>query len=342
MAKFTDIQSRKREAKEALKGIDQAEARYRVAGQEKSFDVAVVAGEIAPLEITTPLGEMITSDQGTEEFLKKVTVDVELGKEEVPTLYGSIYRTISDRNLPEYIDAPFSQSAGVFFAQWQEGEEIKFGTLNTEEGQPIKLLTYAAGFEYTEDVVEYNKIHDIQMLNQAFGEAYNARLNEVHFSPILTYTYPAQNKTAADTDANKAIALKNTLRNAVQASIVAKRPGSVLLASSQDRFKIESAMQNEVIDGNSHFGVTGIDEVVFYDGWSVTVGKKTYTFNGVTPGKCYLIQPKKGFIEYEKHGLIIDAATADLSRLIESQVVARTRRGVYADVQGNVQEITLP
>jgi len=62
----------------------------------------------------------------------------------------------------------------------------------------------------------------------------------------------------------------------------------------------------------------------------------------VAADKAYLIRPKRGFKELIKYDLMVDAAGADLSRLIENQVVGRAYRGVFAAIPENVQEITLP
>jgi len=88
--------------------------------------------------------------------------------------------------------------------------------------------------------------------------------------------------------------------------------------------------------------VSGIDTMIFYDGWSTAVGEKTYEYAGVDPGKAYLIEGQKFFRELVKHDLLVDAGNADLSRLVEELVVARARRGVVASPANAVEEITLP
>lgn len=306
----------------------------------------IINGEMETYELTKPIGEMLTSDQSAEELLKKVVLDVELGREEVPLLYKSIYRTIADRSLPKIIDATFAQRGVVIFTEWQEGEEIKFGALEAEQGPTARLTTYAAGFEYTEDMEEYNEAFSVQMLNQAFGEAYNALLNHIHLSPIFEHQYPAANTTEAVAEEHsmyqKEINTQRTIRNAIQAARQAGRNGTILLANSADQFQIEDAFKSYNVNATPFEPVSGIDEVIFYDGWSTTVGKKEYNYPGVPQGKVFLIRPKQGLIEFIKHDLITDAALGDLSRLVEAQIVARTRRGIYAAVEDNVQVINLP
>lgn len=320
---------------------------FSIAGKEFVAESEVVNGEMETIEFTKPLGEMLTSPQGAEDLLRKVVLDVDLGREQVPLLYKSIYRTIEDSTLPKLIDATFAQRGNVIFTEWQEGEEIKFGALSAEKGPATRLTAFAAGFEYTEDMVLYNEQFGMQVLNEAFGEAYNALLNDLHLGPIIKYNeYPTANQTAAITTFTGDFALERntiaTLNAALTASRKDHRAGTILLASSEDQVQIEAAFANYTVGATPFPGVTGINEVIFYDGWETTVGKKQYTYEGVPKGTAFLIRPKRGLIEFVKHGLRIDSALADLSRLIEAQVVARTRRGAYIAIDDNVQKITLP
>lgn len=96
------------------------------------------------------------------------------------------------------------------------------------------------------------------------------------------------------------------------------------------------------IGGTVYPAISQIDTLIFYDGWSIAVGDKTYEYPGVDPGKAYLIEGQKYFRELIKHDLRVDAAGADLTRLVEQQIVARARRGVVASPANAVEELTLP
>jgi len=122
----------------------------------------------------------------------------------------------------------------------------------------------------------------------------------------------------------------------------AKRPGTMLLASTANRADIEMALKGgHQIEGTVYPAISGIQSVIYYDGWEIAVGKKSYTYNGVPQDKAYLIRPKRGFKELVKQDLRVEATSGDLSRLIESQIVAYAYRGVYAAIEENVQEISL-
>ena len=108
-------------------------------------------GEMETMQFAKPFGEMITygGTNVSKELLRKVVLDVELGREEVQILYKPIYDTISDANLPEVLDAKWALRGACVFAQAFEGSEVKFGTLEAEYGPTARILTYTAGFEYT-------------------------------------------------------------------------------------------------------------------------------------------------------------------------------------------------
>jgi hypothetical protein len=85
-----------------------------------------------------------------------------------------------------------------------------------------------------------------------------------------------------------------------------------------------------------------VDTIIYYDGATVEMNTEIYVYAGVTAGKCYGIFPKQKMLEFVHHDLRIDADRPDISRLIEAQVIGRTRRGLFAAIPESVEEITLP
>ncbi len=307
----------------------------------------IVNGEMETLEFAKPLGEMITygGTNVSKELLRKVVLDVELGREAVQILYKPIYDTISDSNLPEVLDAKWALRGACVFTQAFEGSEVKFGTLEAEYGPTARILTYTAGFEYTKQMKDFNQSFQVEMLNKAMGEAYNALCNHLHFSPILDFTYPAANKTAYQApgaDDPPFVGLYNTIKAGIKQTIIKKRPATVMLASKANQIDIETAMR-----GGWQFGgtilpaISGINTIIYYDGWEETVGKKKTTYGGVPANKIYLIRPKRGFKELLKQDLRIETTGGDLTRLVEEQMVGYAYRGVFAAVEENVQELAI-
>jgi hypothetical protein len=293
------------------------------------------------------ISEMITTSQGAMDLLEKVRVDVAFGLAEIPLLYGPLF---------ERVNGPFpggvfqidenTLQADVVFLQKFEGGEVQFGTLRRGAPSLGSIQTYAAGFEWTEDMVEYDRTWSIELHNRAFGRAYNALLNHLHLSPIIGYTYTGPNQTPANaTGATLAEKTHLTFQSAYQSSVTAtpQRRGTVLLASEANRFQIEEALLTPVLDAQGNpLPTIPINTIIYYDGETVVRGTDSFVYPGVTPGKCYLIFPRQKMKEMLHHDLRIDIGPPDISRLVEGQQVGRARRGMYLDIANSVEEITLP
>jgi hypothetical protein len=304
--------------------------------EQKSLDWA---DEVA--EGRTTIKEMIGTDDGASEFLEKVTYDAYSGREAVPLLYKSIYTTREDRNFPLVMTAEEFGPVQVVFLQKYEGGEVKFGTLAPGEEKVVRMVTYAAGIEYNEDIIEYNQTWRVSDIGVAFGEAYNKLLNHLHLSPIVSGTYATTaGGNAAQYEAQKdgtaqLVAfdtdIETTFLNALQ--ILPK--GTKLLVNEFDLPRIEDAVAGAMLDDNNPNIVKRritMSDMIVYNGDEVEVGGKTYTYPGVTAGEAFLVVPKKNFGEYIKHDLRIDSDDGDLSRLILTQVVGRARRGLIASI----------
>lgn len=302
------------------------------------------------LKLQKSLKEMITTSDGALDLIQKVRVDVEFGQAEVPLLYQPIYDMIPGPfpGRAVQLGENLLQANIIFMEKW-EGGEVHFGEMSRGVPKFVTLQTYAAAFEYTEDMVEWDSTFELEMLNRAMGRSYNYLLNHLHLSPIITYGYSTganSNTTVFDTTAgldNQHLTL-NTFRSAYKTAVTAQpqRTPSVILASESDRFQIEDALLAPVRDpqGNPLARVP-VDTIIYYDGATITVGSKTYTYPGVTPGTAYFVMPKFKAKEFVHHDLRVDATDDDLSRLIESEIVGRARRGLYIDIANSVQKVLL-
>lgn len=302
------------------------------------------------VDLLKPVSEMITTSQGAMDLLEKVRIDVDFGLAEVPLLYGPIYERVNGPfpGGAVQIGPDLTLDANVVFAEKMEGGEIIFGTL-AKAGAPtlVPILTYAAGFEWTEDMIEYDRTWEIGMNSRAFGRSYNYLLNHLHLSPILAYSYAGDNLTAADATAGASLQEKTlrTFQSAYMTAVqdIPQRVPTVILANEANRFQIEDALLTPVLDavGNPLRRVP-VSTIIYYNGATVTNGVKQYLYPGVTAGTVYFIAPRQRFKELVHHDLRVDIGPEDLSRLIEGQQVARTRRNLYADMLNSVQKITLP
>jgi hypothetical protein len=285
------------------------------------------------------LKEMIGTDDGSSEFVEKVTYDLYQGREAVPLLYRDVYNTVSDPNFPQTMTAKEFGPVQVVFLQKYEGGEVKFGTIGPEVEKVVQIVTYAAGLEYDEDILEFNQTWRLSEIGEAFGEAYNKLLNHIHLYPIISGSYTttggglAGQKAAQEAGTAQLVAWTTNLETTLRNALTVLPRGTKMLINSADRFVVEEAIAGSMYDDFSPSLVKrklSSADIIEYDGDEVEVGGKTYTYTGVSAGFMYLLVPKRMFKEYVKHDLRVDSDDGDLSRLILSQVVGRARRGVFA------------
>lgn len=322
-------------------GTYETQVPFVLNGKTEYATKKIVNGEMETMQLTRPIGEMITSS-GLEQYkdlLRKVVLDVELGRELQPIMYQPIYENITDANFPRVLDAKWALTGKVTFSEHLEGQEVRFGTLEVKQGPTAKILTFAAGFEYTREIVDFNESFRVEILNRELGEAHNALLNDLHFRPILTFAYPAPNRTAyiAPAVGEPAwIGIRNTIVAAQKTAARAKRPGTVLLAHPAMRTELTLALGGgHLINGTQYPAIAGITSVIYYG------DEPAWGYTGVPESKAYLIRPKRGFKELVKQDLRVEAQAGDLSRLVQEQIIAYAHRGVYAAIEENIQEITI-
>jgi len=306
-----------------------------------------ILAEMDYIDLKVPVSEMIATASGSMDLLEKVRVDVDFGLAEVPLLYGPLYEMIPGPfpggvvQLNEY-----TLQANVVFLEKLEGGEVVFGTLAKGVPATVPIQTYAAAFEWTEDMLEFDKTWDITLNNRAFGRSYNYLLNHLHLSPIISASYDAAHSAAASAVGTGITEhTLNTFMDAYKEAVLAtpQRTPSVILANEADRFQIEDALLTPVRDAQGNpLPRVPVDTIIYYNGATVVNGLKSYTYSGVTAGTCFFIFPKQKLKEFVHHDLRIDIGPADISRLVEGQQVGRARRGVYADTDGSVEKITLP
>lgn len=295
--------------------------------------------------------EMIGTSDGAKEFLEKITYDLKGGQEETALLYKDIYETQTDPNFPEVMTEKTLGEVQAVFLEKFEGGEIKFGSLGAGETKTMKMHTYAAGMEYNEDIVEYNKTWEVAEIGRAFGKAYNKLLNHLHLNPIVSGDYETSNKVTAAglTTENLAKAIQRQEKKAQivvgdlgsaetwKAAISILPKAGILLHNRYDETAIRTALANDLMENKeqspSAKKVSGL-QFIAYNGENFKVGADSYSYPGVAIGEAYLIVPKSNFKEKIKHDLRVDSGDGDLSRLIVSQIVGRTRRGLIAGISG--------
>ena len=248
-------------------------------GEVRFVKKKIVNGEMEVYDLAKPIGEMITTPVGLESIVQKSVIDLELGRESVPLLYSPIYRRVEDINFTQFVDvAPFTD-VQVIFLEHLELEEVKFGSRKIGAKDTVPIITYAAGLQWTEDMILYDKTWEMAEVSRSFGEAYNALLNHVHLSPITGFEYAAKNKTAAATAGDSEM---GKLRNTIKAGLIdasldkntdtrSPRRPNILLAHPSRRWDIEECLQRMQIKGTIFPAISQIDTFIYYDGGSTVV-----------------------------------------------------------------------
>jgi hypothetical protein len=287
--------------------------------------------------------EMIGTGDGAQDFLEKTTYDAYQGREAVELLYKDIYSTREDATFPKVMTAKEYGPIQVVFVEKFEGGEVKFGELGPGVEKVVRFHTYAAGLEWSEDMVEYNEFWSLTDASISFGENYNKLLNHLHLSPIITASYATTGGgTQAQADAQKdgtaqLVAFDTDIPTTLETAFTVMPRGSILLHNDIDAIYLERQIAADILDDGTPGPIKrrfGTLKLLTYAGEEVQVGDRTYTYGGVPAGFAFLITPKKNFVEYIKHDLRLDSGNADVSRLIVDQMVGRARRAVFAAVGG--------
>ena len=297
------------------------------------------------------IAEFIGTGNFAEEWKTRQYFEVTAGRDAEPLLYSALYSILQDANLPEIIDIFQFKQGGVVFEEVLEGGEAKFGTIETGD-VTARIRQFAVALEYSKKLRMYNQTWNVSIFERRVGVAHNALLNHLHLYPILAYVYAAASKTAAAS--GQGGLLENvlaTIENGIthgkaDATNPRKGPFNLVIAGA-DMFKIEKALNRVPQTGFSKqsSALEMIQNVIVYDGWTGSRGKKETTYSGVTGGKGYLVNAAykdEDFRSFVKQPLEAAMGNADVSRFIEEQTVWDVHLGVYANPAAAVEELTWP
>jgi hypothetical protein len=295
--------------------------------------------------------EFIGTDDFGPSWYERVRYEVDAGRLRVPTLYEPIYDIVVDSGLPETQSIKKWGPDGFVLEEIFEGGEVKFGQVTTSEVS-VSQRQFGVALEYSKKLMMFNQLWQIARIERAVGEAHNALLNHLHFSPILTATYAAANQTAANTSGGTTTEdWFLTIEDAIVASSAdATNPRNgpyALMIHPSQRFMVERALNRVPQEGFAldSSAASNITTVIGYSGWTGVRGKKSTTYTGVTTGKGYLVNlayRDEDFVSLVKQPLESVQGNADISRFILEQTVWDVWLGVYANPLRAVEEITFP
>lgn len=294
--------------------------------------------------------EFIGMDTFGSEWSERRRYEVNAGRDEEPILYTQIYDVVNDPNLPKNISVQRMGPGGVVLQEILEGGEVRFASIESSEFS-VPIRHYGVGLEYSKDLVAFNELWRVPIMERQVGIAYNALLNHLHFNPILAYTYAAANQTAANTSGATTVedfllTIEDAITNSRTDSTNPRRGPYALLVSSAQELVVRKAITSEVQQGLAaqSRAIDSIQSVIAYDGWSGTRGGLTTTYSGVSSGTGYLISLQyrgQDLQSYMKQDLMQDGMQDDISRFL-TQVVWDTYFGLYSNPIGCAEEITWP
>lgn len=294
--------------------------------------------------------EFVGSDSFSDEWNQRQQFEVDAGRDEEPILYRPIYDEINDPNLPEVINLLKMGPGGVVFEEVFEGGEVKFITIGSSS-ETVKIRHWGAGLEYSKDLVVFNRLWDVAVVERQMGIAHNALLNHLHLYPYISYAYGSANQTAAvtsgATDAEDILLTIEAAVVAAKADTANPRRGPYnLLIGTADVYRVERALSRVPQEGfTKQSSVIGeIQNVIAYDGWTGTRGGKSTTYAGVSANKAYLIDSANRMMDaksYVKQDLRLDGEDVDASRFL-TQRIYDLYQGVYCNPLRSTEEISLP
>jgi len=299
----------------------------------------------------TPILEFVgTGDFPAAHFIRQ-RYEVFAGREEEPEIWRDIYTDIPMPDAPKNVSVLEMGPGGVVVDEVLEGGEVKFASV-LSSNFTIPMKRYAFGLEYSEDVLIYNQVNFMPLIERAAGRAFSAKMNAIHIDPIINFVYPATNSVAASADGTGVI--EKTIRTLEDAIVEAETDTAnprygpyVLLVGSGSRFRIERALSRVPQQNfeNQSGAIDMISKVIVYKGWTGKRGAKVTTYAGVPANTAFLISLANRDSDFQsilKSDLHTDEGNADVSRFIKDQTVWSLIRGVYANPLRAVQKIALP
>lgn len=277
-----------------------------------------------------------------------------------PVIYTTIYNRIVNPGISKTATVQELLPLGMVFKTVQgTGDSVHMGDFKTGNTATVAQVLKACGYSWDLVFELYNNLFDMQNLNESVARGYAAEVNDSHIEPILSGTYAGAKASSASTVGDTwmekwyhtILDAKRDMRE--RKDPISKREldtsGLILLASKADADDLSwviNGQLNSPADSKNLSTIPGIAAIVGYEGDTIEVGNKTYTFDGVPDGTCFLIKPsQRGFISAWKRDLTPLVQTqGDVLTLSREKHAWYYSRGIYnaEGINSYVQKVTLP
>lgn len=295
--------------------------------------------------------EFIGTDDFGSQWYDRQRYEVDAGRESEPLLYQPLYLETTDPSFPRNVTVYRVGPGAVVFEEIYEGGEVKFVTVG-ESNYSVQMHHYAVGLEYNKDLVMFNEMWELPIIERQAGVAFNALKNHIHLNPFIAYSYGSANQTAASSVGSSLPekylrTLEDAITNSVNDTTNPRRGPYWLLTNTSNLFTWERALNRVPQQGFDlqSSAMNMIQGIIAYNGWTGTRGKKSVTYDGVASNKAYLIDVgnrMRNQRSYIKQDLQSTMGNPDVSRFILEQVIWDTYFTMYVDIPACAEEVTLP
>jgi hypothetical protein len=272
-------------------------------------------------------------------LIGKMFIDVTRRAQEAGDLTDFFATQINDENANETINLKYLYKyIGYMGLIAGSNDSVNLIEQKLGETDTFNLYIHALGWKDSLKNLLYNKIHDMQKVNQAAVDADTDYRNSQTIGQIVAATFVASQKQAADATSGATYDVKmyNTLRKAVKKLRGLKDPKTdrniptpkiFLLCNSADTWSIERVVRGQLTNINDkstgvlsslNLQALPISTIVEYDQGitdGFVYGKDTLSFSGVTAGKCYVYVPEEAFWVVNKRGLTLETGVGETLQL---------------------------
>ena len=277
------------------------------------------------------------SDADIVALIGKMFIDVTRRAQEAGDLTDFFATQITDLNANETINLKYLYKyVGLMGEVTGSNDSVNLIEQKLGETDSFNLAIHALGWKDSLKNLLYNKIHDMQKVNQAAVDADVDYRNSQTIGQIVAATFVATQKQAADTasGATYDVLMYNTFRKAVKKLRGLKDPKTgrkipvaqiSILCNSADTWSIDRVIRGQLTTGGANAALTTINaqalpiaNIIEYDQGITngeTYGKDTLAFPGVTAGKCYIFVPRAAFWVVNKRPLTLETGIGETLQL---------------------------
>ncbi|MCK4816904.1 hypothetical protein KA005_14130, partial [bacterium] len=272
-----------------------------------------------------------------EALLGKVFIDITRRAQEAGDLTSFFATEINDLEAAETINTRYIKKyIGEMGLIAGSNDSVNLIEQNLATTDTFDLAIYAIGWKDSLKNMLFNKLHEMQKVNQAAVDADTDRRNAAIVGTIVGATFVASQKQAADATSGATfdILMYNTLRKGVKKLRGLKDPQTgrkiavpkiSILCNSANTWDIERVINGQLTNGGATGTLTTqnaqalpIANIIEYDQGitdGFVWGKKTLDFPGVTAGKCYLFIPLEYLWVVNKRPLTLETGVGSTLQL---------------------------